>query len=397
MQRVKGVPLLVVMVVFLVGIFTASGHDSITNWFRSTMNMDDSSSKQKKVLFDNTHGETAGAADWVIDGGFSDFADALKEKGYRVSQLEKSTPITESDLDEYDVFVMGEPNLPLKDTERDALLHFVDQGGGVFFVADHYNADRNKNRWDALEIFNGYRRGAYTDPGKGMSEEERQSEAMKGVSSSDWLATHFGIRFRTNAIGDVTANHIVPPDQALGITEGVKEVAMHAGATLAVTDPNKAKGIVYLPHTNRRWGHAVDQGVYHGGGVKEGPFVAIAKREKGKAAFIGDSSPVEDATPKYRREDNGEPKKTYDGFKEKDDGTLLVQLIEWLSKQEAYHSLDEVDGLELDKPSPFHPFEDPQQSVEPQKEPWAKPDPGYEWWNPATFQNGSYRPSEAKG
>ena len=24
----------------------------------------------KKVLFDNTHGQTAGVADWVIDGGF---------------------------------------------------------------------------------------------------------------------------------------------------------------------------------------------------------------------------------------------------------------------------------------------------------------------------------------
>ena len=31
----------------------------------------------KKILFDNTHAETAGAADWVIDGGFSDFASTF--------------------------------------------------------------------------------------------------------------------------------------------------------------------------------------------------------------------------------------------------------------------------------------------------------------------------------
>ena len=30
---------------------------------------------------------------------------------------------------------------------------------------------------------------------------------------------------------------------------------------------------------------------------------------KGKAAFIGDSSLVEDRSPKYLREDNGKPKK----------------------------------------------------------------------------------------
>lgn len=34
----------------------------------------------KKVLFDNTHGQTAGTADWVIDGGFSDFGNGIAKK-----------------------------------------------------------------------------------------------------------------------------------------------------------------------------------------------------------------------------------------------------------------------------------------------------------------------------
>ncbi len=50
------------------------------------------------------------------------------------------------------------------------------------------------------------------------------------------------------------------------------------------------------------------------GGKAEGRYVAISKVGKGKAAFIGDSSLVEDSSPKYVREDNGEKKKTYDGF-----------------------------------------------------------------------------------
>ena len=35
------------------------------------------------------------------------------------------------------------------------------------------------------------------------------------------------------------------------------------------------------------WSHAVDQGIYNGGGIAEGPYVAISKVGKGKAAFIG--------------------------------------------------------------------------------------------------------------
>ncbi|WP_281886428.1 OmpL47-type beta-barrel domain-containing protein [Paenibacillus sp. YYML68] len=344
----------------------------------------------KKVLFDNTHGQTAGAADWVIDGAFSDFAHALANDGYEVKELRKTTPITYNDLASYDVFVIPEPNIPYKQSEQAAMLQYVQSGGSIFFIGDHYNADRNKNRWDSNEIFNGYRRGAYTNPTQGMSEEERSSEAMQGIASSDWLATHFGVRFRYNALGDIITNRVVSSSQTFGITSGVNTVAMHAGATLAIMDPTKAKGIVFLPETNDAWPNAVDQGVYNGGGVAEGPYVAIAKTGAGKAAFIGDSSPVEDVTPKYLREDNGRTKTTYDGFKEQDDGKLLVNLINWLSKDESYTSFSEVPGLQLDAPTALHAFEVPAQSTEPKPEPWAAPDAGYKWWDRSTFKPGSY-------
>lgn len=348
----------------------------------------------KKILFDNTHAQTAGAADWVIDGGFSDFANGLANDGFYVKELRKASPITYDDLKNYDVFVIPEANIPYKTTEQDAMLQYVQNGGSIFFIADHYNADRNKNRWDSSEIFNGYRRGAFSDPTKGMSAEERDSDAMQNVTSTDWLATHFGVRFRYNALGDVTANQIISPEQSFGITEGVNHVAMHAGSTLAIVDPKKAKGIVYLPETEAKWPYAVDQGVYAGGGIAEGPYVAISKLGQGKAAFIGDSSPVEDATPKYLREDNGKRKKTYDGFKEQDDAMLLVNLINWLSKKESYTSFDQIDNFVLDQPTPLLDFEDPSASTEPQKEPWADPDPGYKWWDPSTFKPGSYGSTE---
>lgn len=345
-----------------------------------------------QILFDNTHGETAGAADWVIDGAFSDYANALAGKGYYVTELRKNTPITYSDLRAYDAFILPEANIPLKSSEQSAILQYVQSGGGVFFIADHYNADRNKNRWDSSEVFNGYRRGAYSQPTLGMSDEEKSSEAMKGVVGSDWLATNFGVRFRYNALGDLNATTIVPPSECFNITNDVSAVAMHAGSTVAILDPDIAKGIVYLPNgltASDKWPHAVDEGVYNGGGVAEGAFVAIAKIGAGKAAFIGDSSAVEDASPKYHREENGSTKKTYDGFSEANDGILLVQLTDWLAKKESYTNFSS-QNIPLDTTTALHDFETPAKSTEPQKEPWADPAEGYKWYDASTFKPGSY-------
>ncbi|MBP2001559.1 DNA/RNA endonuclease YhcR with UshA esterase domain [Paenibacillus shirakamiensis] len=351
----------------------------------------------KKVLFDNTHAQTAGAADWVIDGAFSDFANGLKAVGFTVDDLQRTAPytfgeqaVTYDKLKNYDVFVIAEANIPFKVSEQQALLEYVQHGGGVYFIADHYNADRNKNRWDSSEVFNGYRRGAWENPAKGMSTEEAASPAMQNVASSDWLADNFGIRFRYNALGDINASDVVASNQTFGITAGVSSVAVHAGSTLAILDPNKAKGLVYVPTSAPAWANAVDSGVYNGGGRAEGPFAAISKVGLGKAAFIGDSSPVEDATPKYLREDNGKSKTTYDGFKEVNDSTFLVQTVEWLANKESYSSLNQVSGLVLDTPTALLPMEVPANSTEPKPEPWAAPDAGYKWYDPTTFKPGSY-------
>ncbi len=344
----------------------------------------------KKVLFDNTHGSTAGAADWVIDGAFSDFANALADRGYYVQELRKVQPLTLADLSGWDVLVMAECNIPFKTSEQAALLQYVQNGGSLFLIADHYNADRNKNRWDGSEVFNGYRRGAYANPTKGMTAEEAASYPMQGVVGSDWLGTNFGVRFRYNALGDITANDIVAPSQAFNITTGVATVAMHAGGTVAILDPTKAKGIVYLPTTTAKWANAVDQGVYNGGGRAEGPFVAIAKVGLGKAAFIGDSSPIEDATPKYLKEETGGSKTTHAGWQEQNDAVLMPNLIDWLAKHESYTALNQVAGLQLDTATSLLAMEDPATSTEPQAEPWATPAAGYKWYDPTTFKAGSY-------
>lgn len=215
---------------------------------------------------------------------------------------------------------------------------------------------------------------------------------MTGVKSSDWLSDNFGVRFRYNALNNIIASDIVRGHDALGITEGVNTVAMHAGSTIAITNPEIAKGLVYLPENltaNDKWGPAVDQGVYFGGGKKEGAYVAVSKLGLGKAAFIGDSSMVEDISPKYKREDNGAIKQTYDGYKEQNDAVLLNNLVNWLAKDESYSSFKEI-GIKQDEKSPILSFEIPVESTEPQIEPWKAPAPSYKWYDESTFKQGSY-------
>lgn len=338
-----------------------------------------SNNEHRIVLFDEGHGQTAGEADWVIDGAFSDFADDIK----KTSTIHTTLVLTDDALKDASVVVLPEPNIPYTTTEQQALKQYVEQGGSVMMIADHYNADRNFNRFDSSEIFNGYRRGAYKDITKGMTESERQSARIKNVSSSDFLSETFGVRFRYNAINNVTLTDM---DNEFNITDGVKRVNMHAGSTLMITNPNIAKGIVYLPKLNShdKWKHAVDEGIYNGGGRNEGPFIAISQVGRGKAVFIGDSSIVEDATPKYKREDNGQSKETYDGYKEADHSKLLMNLMDWLQSDE------QGDYSKKDQVTPIRNFELPQQSTEPKEEPWATAKYGYLWYDPSTFANGSF-------
>lgn len=365
----------------------------------TTAEQSEATSNQQTILFDNSHGQTAGAADWVIDGGFSDYADSMKSQGYQVKELDGQANINDDSLSGAKTLVIPEANIPFKATEQQALVNYVKNGGNVIFISDHYNADRNLNRIDSSEAMNGYRRGAYNDMTKDMSSGEKNSKAMQGVQSSDWLSQNFGVKFRYNALGNLNTQNIESSENSFGITKGVNSISMHSGSTLAITDPEKAKGIVYMPEnlsSSQKWSHSVDQGIYNGGGKKEGPYVAVSKLGKGKAAFVGDSSMVEDSSPKYKREDNGSSKKTYDGFKEQDNGQLLKNITEWFGKSDDATSIKD-SGVKLDEKTPLLDFEQPENSTEPQKEPWSQPEEGYKWYDRSTFKPGSYGSEQQSG
>ena len=73
---------------------------------------------QQTVLFDNSHAQTTGAADWVIDGAFSDYADSMRKQGYQVKELEGESNISDQSLQQAHVLVIPEANNPFKEMSR---------------------------------------------------------------------------------------------------------------------------------------------------------------------------------------------------------------------------------------------------------------------------------------
>ncbi|HEX8018493.1 hypothetical protein [Mucilaginibacter sp.] len=167
----------------------------------------------KKFLFDASHLENAGSADWQIDadgteqvaiytggtttetkaqriptpsytgitsstsetywkGALSAWAVELVKRGELVESLPVGTAITyggggAQDLSNYDVFVVCEPNRLFTAAEKTALMNFVANGGGLFMIADHtaattagtdangYNpSDRDGDGYDSPRVWN---------------------------------------------------------------------------------------------------------------------------------------------------------------------------------------------------------------------------------------------------
>ncbi|WP_347331699.1 hypothetical protein [Marinimicrobium locisalis] len=368
----------------------------------------------KMVLFDVSHGGTEGNADWVIDGAFSDFADALVSAGYTVkeyrgvdkdadgvidfvddytnpspsSSAANEAVITSAGIADADVLVLAESNRPFTQAEQSALEAFVQNGKGIFFISDHYNADRNLNSWDSTEVFNGYNRSSLSQFNIGGAYGDLRNP---GSGTTGWLAQNFGIRFRFNAVDYKSGvSDIVTLAQSEGITQGVTPVLMAGGGTLAITDPSKAKGLVrFSPSDNPSpWAHAVDSGLYFGGQA-EGPYVAIAKAGAGKAAFIGDSSPIEDNSPRYRRQDSGSVKTTYPGWTDAGNAAQLsINMVDWLATPENYtHFGSSAHPAGTATPNPKTQEE---QSDPDNGQPWSSPSGGYQPWSPASFADGAY-------
>ncbi|MBL0211221.1 MAG: PKD domain-containing protein [Holophagaceae bacterium] len=136
----------------------------------------------KKVLFDHTRHEEAGtSAEWVIctasepnpapanptsetswNGGISAWGFDLFKAGYAVQSLPPTgrvtygDPTNAQDLSNYQVYIIPEPYLRFSATEKQAILSYVQNGGGLFLVGNHIGAARYSGTGgtDAYTVFN---------------------------------------------------------------------------------------------------------------------------------------------------------------------------------------------------------------------------------------------------
>ncbi|SFJ86531.1 Gldg family protein [Thermoflavimicrobium dichotomicum] len=237
----------------------------------------------KKILFDQGHGQTAGNADWTIEGGYSEFAEALRKAGYTVESTKDR--FTLSLLQRYQVLILPEPNTNYSNEEKSAINQFIKNGGGVYFIADHADSDRNHDGWDSVDIFNGYKKDRY------------QPE-------QDWVGKTFGFFFSRKTLTQAPIESISPNV----LTEKVNAVGCWACTTIQLTDKNqRITEDVNFTGQEKNYYHI--HGIYG----------------SGRFAAIVDSSPYDDGT--------GAPgKKLHPNWKQYDHARLAVNTIQWLAR-----------------------------------------------------------------
>ena len=215
------------------------------------------STGSKKFLFDGSHGELAGNADWVLDvnsgvasrypspaasgitsstpetywtGAVSAWGVALVKLGHSVEQLPAGTAISygnssnPQDLSNYSVFVVDEPNTVFTSTEKTAILRFVQNGGGLFMISDHAISDRNNDGWDSPQIWNDL------------------------MTNNSVQTNPFGFSVNSDNVVENSSNVRTGSNPILNGSQGaVTQLSYHNGATMALnpTANSTVQGLVW--------------------------------------------------------------------------------------------------------------------------------------------------------
>ena len=246
----------------------------------------------KKFLFDASHAETAGNADWVldVDGGIvprfptpaqsgitsstpetywtaavSAWGVSLVKLGHTVENLPTGTAITygnaanPQDLANYSVFVVNEPNTLFSASEKTAIINFVKNGGGLCMIADHTISDRNNDGYDSPVIWNDL------------------------MANNSVQANPFGYTIDLTNISETTSNVLASStNPVLNGTQGtVTQLQFHNGATLTKTSGSQAQPLI--------WRSSAAQG-------NSNIMCATSTYGTGRVFVITDSSPADDGT-----------------------------------------------------------------------------------------------------
>ena len=252
-------------------------------------------STAKKFLFDATKAETAGNADWVIDedgsvpqriptpaqsgvtaatpetywtGAISSWGIALVKLGHTVETLPSTGSITygnagnPQDLSNYDVFVVDEPNTRFTTAEKQAILNFVNNGGGLFMVSDHTMSDRDGDGWDSPAIWNDF------------------------MTNNGSVSNPFGFSVDLTNISEISSNVLSgnPSNTILHGSQGnVTQLSFNNGATLTLNSAANAsvQGLIWQNGFAQSSTHAMSASSIYG---------------TGRVYVVTDSSPLDDGT-----------------------------------------------------------------------------------------------------
>lgn len=298
---------------------------------------------QIKVLFDATKSETAGNADWVVDadvhnlgyhagvatagsgsesnaqriptpaqstvtanttetyweGALSSWGLDCVKRGYIVETLPYNAAITygdtsnPQDLSNYNVYIVDEPNTRFTEAQKEAILNYVQHGGGLLMISDHKSSDRDGDGWDSPEVWGDF------------------------LNNNQIQNNPFGISFEEKDIS-LTSNyvHASATDSIINGPMGAVTEVEWSDGTVMMIDPIRnpsAKGVIYSINTNNE---------------DTAAMVAYARYGQGRVAAMGDSSPADDGT--------GDPNDNslYNGYTSDADGNhrrLLMNMTIWLA------------------------------------------------------------------
>ncbi len=286
--------------------------------------------QQKTILFDAAHAQTAGNADWTLDedscgtaqrfptpdqsgitsatpetywnGAHSAMGVDLVKKGFHVESLPVGARISygdgtnAQDLSHYNIFVMPEPNIALTSTEITAIRNFVQNGGGLFMIADHAGSDRNNDGIDAAGVFNAL----------------MGSPSLFGITYNDNSADKTFGWFDDHPDGNFTIDTTSPIiwTGAFGMPSSSRGLGLFGSSSMTLS--GAAKGHVWKTTST----HDTSTGV----------TFATSTYGTGRIAAIADSSVTEDAT-------NNCGHSTFLGYNDPsyDNGLLVANGIAWLA------------------------------------------------------------------
>ncbi|HEY9007492.1 hydrolase [Ohtaekwangia sp.] len=281
----------------------------------------------KKFLFDASHYENAGSADWQIDadgtenvptytggttvetkaqriptpsytgitsstsetywkGAMSAWAVELVKRGQLVETLPVGTAITygnasnPQDLSNYDVFLVIEPNRLFSASEKTAIMNFVSNGGGLMMVADHtaattagtdangYNpSDRDGDGYDSPRVWNDLMTN------NGINNNNPFGFVVNYVDISEQPTTN--VYTGSNANAQAVLN---------GLAGAASKLAFYNGSTATLYPANNSsvQGLFW------RMSGTV--------GSNTNVMALLATYGSGRVVFVGDSSPSDDGT-----------------------------------------------------------------------------------------------------